>query len=77
MSDKHPNNVFPAFPVPREISWATNPDGSNTPLVGLTIRDYFAAAALPTFLANDETQWDEDVRDAYAVADKMIKQREL
>jgi hypothetical protein len=27
-------------------------------------------------LANDETVWEEDVRDAYAVADKMLEERE-
>lgn len=43
---------------------------------GMTLRDYFAARALQVFLNNPETDWDEDVRDAYAVADKMIKERD-
>ncbi len=76
MSDKQPTNAFPAFPVPREIAWAQNPDGSNTPLIGLTLRDYFAATALPFFLKNDDTTWEEDTRDAYAVADKMLQARD-
>lgn len=70
------HNHFPAYPVPREIAWAQGADNNNTPLVGMTLRDYFAAAALPTFLANDETVWEEDVRDAYAVADKMLEARD-
>lgn len=43
---------------------------------GMTLRDYFAAQAIQVFLNNPETEWDEDVRDAYAVADKMIKERD-
>ena len=70
------HNHCPAFPVPREIAWAQGADNNNTPLVGMTLRDYFAAAALPTFLANDEAVWEEDVRDAYAVADKMLEARD-
>lgn len=42
---------------------------------GMTLRDYFAAKAMMIFLANDETDWDDDVRDAYAVADKMLAER--
>lgn len=42
----------------------------------MTLRDYFAAQALKFFIANDETDWDQDVQDAYALADKMLKERE-
>lgn len=69
-------DVFPAFPVPREMAWATNPDGSNTPLVGMTLRDYIAVEIIKVLLANDETEIDEDVRDAYMIADKLLKARE-
>ena len=41
----------------------------------MTIRDYFAAEVLPTLIANDQTDLDEDVRDAYMIADKMLKER--
>lgn len=43
---------------------------------GMTLRDYFAAKALPVFLNNPETDWDQDVQDAYAVADKMLKAKD-
>lgn len=42
---------------------------------GMTLRDYFAAQALPIMLANDETEWEDDVRDAYAIADRMLRER--
>lgn len=73
MNDK---DVFPAFPIPREIAWATNPDSGNTPLVGMTLRDYFAAKAMQVMIANDETTFEEDAESAYAIADKMLAQRE-
>jgi len=41
----------------------------------MTLRDYFAAKVLPTLIANDGTDLDEDVRDAYMIADKMLKAR--
>jgi len=41
----------------------------------MTLRDYFAAKVLPTLITNDGTDLDEDVRDAYMIADKMLKAR--
>jgi hypothetical protein len=69
-------DVYPAFPVPREISWAENADGSRTPLVGMSLRDYIAIEAMKVLIANDETTHEEDAADAYAIADKMLKARD-
>jgi hypothetical protein len=44
-------------------------------LEDLTIRDYIAIQVLPVFLANPETNYKEDVEDAYRVADAMLKAR--
>ena len=66
---------FPAFPIPREIAWAQNPDGSNTPLVGMSLRDYVAIEMLKVLIANDETTHDEDVGCALLLADKFLKAR--
>ena len=41
----------------------------------MTLRDYFAAQAMQVFINNPETEWADDVRDAYDVADKMLKER--
>lgn len=73
MSDK---NVFPAFPVAREISWANNPDGTHTPLVGMTLRDYVAIEMLKVLIANDETTHDEDIDCALMIADKFLKAKD-
>ena len=58
----------PAFPHP----------GSGTPhYPGLTMRDYFAAAALQGLLANDAKNgaWGEYATMAYNLADSMVKER--
>ena len=47
-------DVFPAFPVPREMAWAQNAEGKNTPLAGMTLREYLAAHAMQGMLANSE-----------------------
>jgi len=43
---------------------------------GMTLRDYFAAKAMPVFLVNTETSLAEDAKNAYAMADAMLKARE-
>ena len=58
------NNGGPAFPV----NYAEAP--------GMTLRDYFAAKAMQVFLANDETDIDDDAKDAYMVADALLRARE-
>lgn len=42
---------------------------------GMTLRDYFAAKAMPTLIANPDTDLDDDVRIAYLIADKMLEAR--
>jgi hypothetical protein len=46
--------------------------------VGMTLRDYFAAAALTGFLANQSLtcEYKGYANDAYMVADEMLKARE-
>ena len=61
-----------AFPTTQYLT-GVSPSGHDT---GMTLRDYFAAKALQVFLANDKTDWCDDVHDAYAVADKMLAERE-
>ena len=44
---------------------------------GMTLRDYFAAAALQGILANGGGSWDEhDAKHAYLCADAMLNARE-
>ena len=58
------NDGGPAFPDDR---WQA----------GMTLRDYFAAAALHGILANGGGSWDEhDAKHAYLCADAMLKARE-
>lgn len=42
----------------------------------MTLRDYFAAQVIPFLVSNDETSYEEDAHDAYAIADAMLKERE-
>lgn len=44
-------------------------------LLAVSLRDYFAAHAMQVFIANDETDTDQDIRDAYIIADKMLVER--
>ena len=61
------NDEGPAFPVP---SLAV---GS-----GMTLRDYFAAAALQGILSSTQTGHSMIIaKDAYGMADAMIKAREV
>ena len=44
---------------------------------GMTMRDYFAAAALQGLLADGGgASWDDDAKNAYKAADAMIRARE-
>jgi hypothetical protein len=67
---------YPAFPVSSEFASMNNKDSTHTPLIGMTLRDYFAAKAMQVMIANDETTFEEDAESAYAIADKMLAQRE-
>lgn len=74
-----PKTGGPAFPF--EVS-LENGDGTATQhyFCGMTLRDYFAAKAMEGFLVCD-TKYASDAdmiaRDAYVMADTMIKAREL
>jgi hypothetical protein len=65
------NDGGPAFP-------RTGADGHTSPQSGMTIRDYFAAAALQGFLAYDGGGKSclQDAELAYQAADAMIRARE-
>lgn len=70
----------PAFPTTEE-------HGFNNGEPGMTLRDYFAAKAMPILLADyfesaGKTGFDEDwmmgvAVDSYAMADAMLKAREV
>jgi hypothetical protein len=62
------NDGGPAFPTPAGIQHND----------GMTLRDYFAAAALQGLMANPNQikSWREYVECAYQTADVMLKARE-
>ena len=71
------NDGGPAFPC----VYYSEPIGSIGPQLtikgGMTIRDYFASAALQGILANGGgASWDDDATHAYLCADAMLKARE-
>ena len=43
---------------------------------GMTLRDYFAAKAMQTFLLDKRPSMQDDAIDAYKMADAMMKARE-
>lgn len=67
------NDGGPAFP-------RTGADGHTSPQSGMTLRDYFAAAALHALVTSaielDHVKWDATAQHAYLCADAMIKARE-
>lgn len=67
---------YPAFPVPREITWVNSKDGSQTPLAGMSMREYVAIEMLKVLIANEETDFDEDVECALLIADKFLKAKD-
>jgi hypothetical protein len=72
MSEQQINDGGPAFPM------GYHPEGNNADHFGMTLRDYFAAAALQGCLANLESTKTRDAvaSNAYAYADAMLKARE-
>ena len=57
-----------------------HPEGNSADHFGMTIRDFFAAAALQGLLANHEASFDsrkERAEYCYIVADAMLKAREV
>ena len=63
----------PAFGGYRE-----RPEGPDEPIMGMSLRDYFAAAALQGAIANERKGADPTyiARGAYIVADAMLAERE-
>ena len=69
------HNGGPAFPGIRiEAGDNYNPP-KQIHRSGMTLRDYFAAKAMPVFLVNTESSLEEDAKNAYAMADAMLKAR--
>ena len=67
MTKESINDGGPAYPTPAGVQHND----------GMTLRDYFAAAALQGLIANGECPtWDDDAKAAYAAADAMLKARE-
>ena len=63
------DNVTPAFPTLEE-------HGFNSGMPGMSLRDYFAAKAMQSFLNQRSYPFDEDIAtDAYEVADLMLEAR--
>ena len=61
------NYVAPVFPTPAGTQHND----------GMTLRDYFAAAALQGIMADGGgASWDDDAKNAYKAADAMLKARE-
>jgi len=70
-------NSEPAFPSGNEVKLG---DWISSGHKGMTLRDYFAAKAMQSFLVDqchDAGQWDLDAKAAYKVADAMLKAREV
>jgi hypothetical protein len=66
---------IPAFPVPAELCQDLTVEQQR----GMTLRDYFAAKAMQGMLANQHQFVADDqvmyARDAYVLADAMLKAR--
>jgi hypothetical protein len=67
--------IPPAFPVapPRQV----NNDNLVYSDPGMTIRDYFAAKAIPALIDAAYDDLDKAAQDAYAIADAFLRAREL
>lgn len=65
----------PAFPLPLGTMNAAEPEQSG----GMTLRDYFAAAALPSLILHNAEEsaenMDINVEHAFQYADLMLKRR--
>lgn len=44
---------------------------------GMTLRDYFAAKAMHSLISIEGGNYNNDAKEAYRVADEMLKAREL
>lgn len=52
------------------------PAGTTCQYRGLTMRDWFAGKAMQSLLSNTIGTIDDDARNAYAIADAMLRARE-
>jgi hypothetical protein len=70
------NDGGPAFPMP-PVGTGDPRDGMTCGSCGMTLRDYFAAAALQGNIAHPEVTGNRDdiAMDAYKYADAMLKAR--
>ena len=66
------NDGGSAFPSPP----SQHSNGFYSTGEGMTLRDYFAAAALQGILAVGGFNWDDDSKNAFKAADAMLKARE-
>ena len=70
----------PAFPSPHVVADANDP-AFKAGAPGLSLRDFFAAAALQGMLAHPMTDWGSDLQHkpelAYRYADRMLQAREI
>jgi len=81
MSNKHISNGGPAFPQVELHRTTGEPCGQH---FGMTLRDYFAAKAMPVHMAavsnwaagSPEAWQNEIARLSYATADAMLRARE-
>lgn len=64
------NDGGPAFPVPDGVRL-------DDLQAGMTLRDYFAAQSLTGLLMRKGYSIEETARDAYLMADGMLKAREM
>jgi hypothetical protein len=63
----------PAYPIPKHSDTCTCPCGNE----GMSIRDYFAAAAAQGYYAvPGQIKPEEDARLIYQIADAMVKERD-
>ena len=75
------NDGGAAFPIPSYLDKPTE-NGERLIIIesnGMSLRDYFAAAALPALVKVacdcDHEAWDATVQHAYMVADAMLAER--
>lgn len=73
MSEKKPENLN-VFPSGRKESGYEPAEHAKHE--GMTLRDYFAAAALPAFITSTDNSYEDDAKNAYKAADAMLKVRE-
>lgn len=76
MSGRDGGPAFPAV-IPLEYSEQQGKSYPNYESAGMTLRDYFAAAAITGLIAQSDKagRADEFARQAYVVADAMLEER--